>query len=236
MGKRQRYLVFTVLLLLFCLSWLGAETDGPKLFVLNLSSFTLDIRLQDEETKAFEAHGVRPNWATRLEPLKERGDFVLYFRQTGEDRWYQWADKPGSPVPCRVESGNVYCILFTREGEILYSALDEEYTESPQVCFANLSGKALSEVELGEAWQHETKLELENLKDRTITGFLPVLSGSHAFFWAFQDNELDHYTYIDQEREEPEFFELQKGEYYIFAVAAGRNTVFPLVFKITPYY
>ncbi len=236
MRKQRLSFAFTVLLILLFTADAKAQTEQPKLFVFNLSAVTFDLRLQNKEVKTFEARGVRSNWATRLEPLDHEGEFTLYFKQTGAADWYQWAEGPGSPHACPVLPGELYCIVITQRGEILYLELEEEKTSQPQVCFFNLSGSTLSRIELGAGWQYKTKLELKTIDDRRITDFIPVPAGAHSFFWAYEDNELDHFTYMKQEEEGPERFNLNAEGYYLFALVEGEETDFPLVFDITPYY
>ncbi len=212
-----------------------SEQPAAKVFFINLTPSTVDVRLQYRNRVEYEALRVKRDRVTRLEFVREPGDYSLYFRKSDENRWYLWTDTSGIETLCPVLPGRNHCIVMAPDGSIQYITISEPDTRLPRTCFFNASSGGISAMELGRDWGYRTAAASGALRRLGLSGFFEAEPGEHAFYWGYEGNDLDYFTAPDGDGPEPRVFRLEEGNYYIFLVRSGKQGDYPLAYDITPH-
>lgn len=205
-----------------------------KIFIVNLYSEPVDIRLGGSDNPIVSKKSLKSFGATRLTYTKKYGDYTLYFKLSSSDEWYQWADDNGEIWSCPVRADKNYCILIGTDGYLNYFTLTEDNKKGPKVCFLNGSDKRVKRMELSKSWNYGVQAYCVDFNPNDISNFVTFSKGSYSMFWQFPFQILEDYYYANKDLTGKEIFNFVDGEYDLFLIYTKDDAEYGTLYEITP--
>ncbi|MCG8570569.1 MAG: hypothetical protein MJB14_10555 [Spirochaetes bacterium] len=231
---KKGILIFWFCIIILSLSF--GQSRVAKIFYVNLYSVPVDIRLGDEDNYIFYRDALESYDSTYLLEVEDFGDYMLYFKTSGEKEWYYWGDDNSQPYYCEVRSGKTHCIVVGVDGRLAYYFLEEPRGKGPKICFLNGTDSELSTMEVGKEFGDYDVAYVEDLSQDTVTNFVVFKEGRYSLYWEFpwQKNRNKYFFYPDETGMEPERILFENNRYYLFLAYSADQDDYAFYIDITP--
>jgi len=231
----MKKIVLILMMISISLGILNAQSRIAKVFFVNLYNQKVDVRLGEEDDYVFTMAGLDSFSPTYMLETRDFGEYDLWYRLTGDEEWYIWADKDSNPIMCPVQAGQAHCIIADSDGYMSYYTITEEKGSGARVCFFNGSPSTMARMEVGSEWG-EADAFTSNLESYAITNYVSVVSGNYNIYWQLPD-QVDndyYYFYPDESGENAHTFNFKPGNYYLFLAYQKDKGDYSVLYNITP--
>lgn len=192
-GSIKKFFVFLIVLL----SLENLFSKSAKIFIVNVYSQPMDVKLGSGDETVISFSGLEPYQSTVIKYTQNFGKHKLYYKESPENKWNLWKDEDGQTMLCPIEKNKCYCILIGRNGEVDYFVLEEDDLKSPKVSFLNASKRTVLRMEVSKGWNAAVQAYAEKFKPNDISNFVSIKKGNYSLFWQFP-YQVEDDTYFIQ--------------------------------------
>lgn len=222
MAVRNSTWALVVLVLLTSCSGLSSKSHRPLVFAINLSSAPVSLALARGEDSLVNIPILAPLDSSVLKAMDAEDGVVLKHGTGGAIAETAWTDPSGTPYSFRLVSGRIYAIVVDTTGQASLYSLPETYTEQPKLTVVNVTGRALSQVQVAPDWGKNIKVYSQDLAPVVPSEFYSFDAKALGLYWQTQDQILSgaHVTALDGEGQ-PLRQVFRNGHYYLFLAGDG---------------
>ncbi len=235
------YLILIILAIAVSSVWSQPVTDTvSNAMIVNAYSREMFIQIVDShENVIWQTPALASNDISVMLSTPKTGFFFINYKYSEAGDWLPFSDdsydEGTEDYMINLQSGLVCCVVIDTNGEIDEHTLVLPETDSPVVCFCNLSNTKLNRMEIGTDYMNDFVAFTTDIQALGMTDFTEIDAGNYGLSWETPESGAkDEFTWISNEDDDTlKLLEFENNNIYVYCIQysdASKGTLF----NITP--